>query len=123
MEMIHCVACGHKISPAAASCPQCGQPNGQKSKAPYVSAGYGRPARSQLNFLEPVRSRKWAIILALFLGGLGAHKFYLGKFNMGVAYALFCWTLIPSVLALIEAIAYLFQDDRTFALQQQGIVI
>jgi TM2 domain-containing membrane protein YozV len=42
---------------------------------------------------------------------------------MGVAYALFCWTLIPSVLALIEAIAYLFQDDRTFALQQQGIVI
>jgi TM2 domain-containing membrane protein YozV len=122
MEMIYCVACGHKISPAAKSCPQCGQPNGY-NKAPYVSAGYGRPRQSKLNFLEPVRSRKWAIILALLLGGLGAHKFYLGKFNQGITYLLFCWTFIPAIVSLVEGIAYLFQDDRTFALRQQGIVI
>ncbi len=43
-----------------------------------------------------------AILLALFLGGFGAHKFYLGKTGAGILYLLFCWTLIPSFVALIE---------------------
>jgi TM2 domain-containing membrane protein YozV len=44
-----------------------------------------------------------AVVLALFLGGLGAHKFYLGKPGLGVVYILFCWTFIPSFVAVIEA--------------------
>jgi len=43
-----------------------------------------------------------AILLALFLGGVGAHHFYLGRSGLGILYLLFCWTLIPSFLALIE---------------------
>src|SRR5882762_4378371 len=43
-----------------------------------------------------------AILLALFLGGLGAHHFYLGRPGLGVLYLLFCWTLVPSFVALIE---------------------
>jgi TM2 domain-containing membrane protein YozV len=43
-----------------------------------------------------------AVLLALFLGGFGAHKFYLGKPGLGVLYLLFFWTLIPSLVALIE---------------------
>ena len=43
-----------------------------------------------------------AIVLALFLGGFGAHKFYLDKPGVGVAYVLFCWTLIPAFLAFID---------------------
>lgn len=46
-----------------------------------------------------------AVILALLLGGLGAHKFYLGKTVMGVIYILFSWTTIPAWIALIEAIS------------------
>lgn len=46
-----------------------------------------------------------AVILALLLGGLGAHKFYLGKTAMGVFYILFSWTTIPAWIALIEAIS------------------
>lgn len=44
------------------------------------------------------------VLLALFLGGIGAHKFYAGKTGMGFLYLIFCWTLIPAFLAFIEAI-------------------
>jgi TM2 domain-containing membrane protein YozV len=43
-----------------------------------------------------------ALLLALFLGGLGIHKFYLGQTGLGIVYLLFCWTYIPSILAFFE---------------------
>ena len=43
-------------------------------------------------------------VLAFFLGGLGIHKFYAGKTGAGVAMLLFCWTGIPSIIALIDFI-------------------
>ncbi len=43
-------------------------------------------------------------VLAIFLGGLGVHKFYAGKSGAGVAMILFCWTGIPSVIGLIDGI-------------------
>nr|DAL78048.1 MAG TPA: putative membrane protein [Caudoviricetes sp.] len=44
------------------------------------------------------------VLLALFLGGLGAHKFYSGKTGLGILYLVFCWTLIPGLIAFVEAI-------------------
>ena len=44
------------------------------------------------------------VLLALFLGGFGAHKFYLGQFVLGIVYFLFCWTFIPSLIGFIEAL-------------------
>jgi TM2 domain-containing membrane protein YozV len=43
------------------------------------------------------------VILALLLGGLGIHHFYMGNMLAGIVYVLFCWTFIPMVLGLIEA--------------------
>jgi TM2 domain-containing membrane protein YozV len=43
------------------------------------------------------------LLLAIFLGGIGGHKFYLGNFVLGILYLVFCWTGIPSVVALVEA--------------------
>ncbi len=43
-----------------------------------------------------------AILLAIFLGGFGAHHFYMGRIGLGVLYLLFCWTLIPTIVAWIE---------------------
>ncbi|MGR9044523.1 MAG: TM2 domain-containing protein [Gammaproteobacteria bacterium] len=34
---------------------------------------------------KPVKSRWTAAILALFLGGIGAHRFYLGYYGIGLA--------------------------------------
>ena len=42
------------------------------------------------------------LLLCLFLGGLGAHHFYLGKVGLGILYAVFVWTFIPAVVAFVE---------------------
>lgn len=63
---------------------------------------------------RPAKSRGVAIVLALFLGGLGAHKFYLGQTGWGVIYLLFCWSLIPMVVALFEALGLLLMGNETF---------
>ncbi|MDD3114217.1 MAG: TM2 domain-containing protein [Anaerovibrio sp.] len=44
------------------------------------------------------------ILLALFLGGFGAHKFYTGRIGLGILYLVFFWTWIPGIIAAIEAI-------------------
>jgi tetratricopeptide (TPR) repeat protein len=63
-----------------------------------------------------------AILLALFLGGLGLHKFYLGRPGWGVVYLLLCWTGLPSLVAWIEAIGYLTMGDEAWAARHGGPV-
>ena len=43
-----------------------------------------------------------AILLAFFLGSFGAHRFYLRQNGWGILYLLFCWTLIPHLVSLVE---------------------
>jgi TM2 domain-containing membrane protein YozV len=47
-------------------------------------------------------------------GGLGIHKFYLGRIGQGIIYLLFCWTFIPMLIGLIEGIVYLTMTDDKF---------
>ena len=42
------------------------------------------------------------IMLCLFLGGAGVHKFYAGKWVMGLVYLALSWTGISVVLALFD---------------------
>jgi TM2 domain-containing membrane protein YozV len=62
-----------------------------------------------------MKNRTTAGIFALILGGLGVHKFYLGKTGQGIIYLLFCWTFIPAIIALIEGIKFLTMSDEQFA--------
>lgn len=59
----------------------------------FFQAEYGRHRRSPAV----------ALALCLTLGAFGAHEFYLGRTTRGALRLLFCWTLIPLLLALIEA--------------------
>ena len=61
-------------------------------------------------------------ILALLLGGIGVHKFYLNKVGLGFLYLIFVWTFIPAIIALVEGIIYLTQDDQTFS-TKQGVLV
>lgn len=44
------------------------------------------------------------IMLALFLGGVGIHKFYAGKWVWGLLYLVFMWTYVPVALSLIDVV-------------------
>lgn len=96
INQAHCRSCGTIIAAEARACPHCGA--GQ--------AGVHQGAS---------KSRVTAIILALFLGGFGIHKFYLGRPGQGILYVLFFWTFIPAIVAFIELIIYAVTDDQTFA--------
>ncbi len=61
-----------------------------------------------------LRSKNVAALLALFLGGFGIHRFYLGKVGSGLLYLMFCWTGVPSVIAIITAIYYFFLSKESF---------
>ncbi|MFA5001181.1 MAG: TM2 domain-containing protein [Candidatus Paceibacterota bacterium] len=61
-----------------------------------------------------MKNRSVAILLALFLGGIGIQKFYLNKPGQGVLCVLFCWTFIPAIIALIDVIRFLAMGEDKF---------
>jgi len=84
----HCSTCGSRLAPTAVVCPECG------TKA-----------------ITPV-NKTALLLLTFFMGGLGAHKFYIGKYLQGVLYLLFCWTLIPSLIAVVDFVLYAVTDTE-----------
>ena len=65
-----------------------------------------------------------AVLLALFLGGIGAHHFYMGQPGLGVVYILFCITFIPAFVAFIEAFLMKQRvEDYNNHTAQQDIVL
>lgn len=92
-----CSECGAKISAKAEVCPKCG-------------VRTSTTACSEHN-------KTTAALLALFLGGLGMHKFYLGRTGMGLLYLVFCWTLIPAFISLVEGIQFLSMSESEFAMK------
>lgn len=92
--MVFCRGCGKEIHESALSCPHCG-------------------ARQRVT---PGKNKTVAGLLAIFLGGLGIHRFYLGQW-WGLFYLLFCWTLIPSIVAFIEGIVFLVSSDQKWEMK------
>lgn len=90
----------------------------------FMNAGGGGGAAATATTVAPsaaptapvgTKSRGVAVALAWLLGGLGAHKFYLGSPLWGVLYLLFCWTFIPSIIAFFEGLNYLLMGSANFA--------
>ena len=52
------------------------------------------------------------ILLALFLGGIGAHDFYVGKIGKGLTKLFFVWTGIPSIIAIFNIIGALMNKQN-----------
>lgn len=65
---------------------------------------------------KPTNHRKIAIVLAIFLGWLGAHRFYLGQIGWGIVYLIIFYLFAPLaiVLGFIDAIRYMFMGDEEF---------
>ena len=106
-NQVFCRECGSPINRLAVICPKCGVPVPGPAGDPLVGmvpslSGNGR------------KNKFIAAILAFFLGGFGVHHFYLGNPGLGVLYLLFCWTLIPAIIAFIEFIVFLVMPERDF---------
>lgn len=129
-----CPQCGAPIDPTATECKFCGEKLAvqqtaqsqpiyvQQPQQPQVVIQQAAPQQvyvSGINPSWPIKSKIAAGILAIFLGGIGVHKFYLGKIGMGILYLCFCWTYIPAVIGFIEGIIYLCSNDENFQLKNK----
>ena len=122
-----CPQCGAPIDVGAAECRFCGE----KLAVQQVTQQVQQPqpqvviqqAASQpvyvtgINPSWPVKNKLVAGLLGIFLGGIGVHKFYMGKIGMGIIYLLFCWTGIPAIVGFIEGVVYLCSNDENFQLK------
>lgn len=61
-----------------------------------------------------MKDKNAAGILALFLGWLGIHRFYLGQAGLGVLYLVFCWFPLIWLVAFVDAIVLLSMDQQRF---------
>ncbi len=106
-----CVNCGKELSNQATSCPNCGHP----VRTPGMSPGF----RSDKT-VSP-KSRLAALLLCIFLGGLGIHRFYVGKVGTGVLMILTLggfgiWVLVDFIMIVVGG----FKDiDERYVLDWQ----
>ncbi len=61
-----------------------------------------------------MKDKNAAGILALFLGWLGFHRFYLGQTGLGVVYLMFCWFPLIWLIAFVDAISLFSMDQQRF---------
>ena len=95
MAMMFCCECGKKISDKADKCPHCGCPNRTLGKS--INGLY-----------KGNKSIAVYLLLAWFLGIVGAHRYYAGKTGSAIVMTVLTITivgiLITSVWALVDLI-------------------
>lgn len=60
------------------------------------------------------KSKFTACMIALFLGGMGFQRFYLGRNVSGLFCLLFFWTLIPAIIAVFDFFVLAFMSNEKF---------
>lgn len=70
-EMFYCTKCGHLMHQSARACPECGAPSSVQGWSDISD-----------------RSRLTALLLCIFLGIFGVHRFYVGRMGTGILWLL-----------------------------------
>ncbi|MGI6379231.1 MAG: NINE protein [Anaerolineae bacterium] len=130
---MHCTNCGAQVGDNASVCTRCGfRPRRMRNfcwncgaqtnegQAVCVTCGVALGAVGGAG----QKSRLTAGLLAIFLGGLGIHKFYLGYNKAGIIMLLVSIVGLPltagiawfamGIVSLIEGIIYLTKSDDEF---------
>ena len=106
-----CPQCGAPAPDNATKCEYCGA--AIQTSAPAAQAAAPQP---QVVFVQqpqvanperanwPFKNKLVAGLLAILLGALGIHKFYLGQNGKGIMYLIFCWTYVPGILGVLEIV-------------------
>lgn len=104
-----CSECAAVIKAKAVICPHCGCPQAGYPY-PLVTGSPHHPAAHT----AAEASRGMAAVLAIFLGGFGAHKFYMGRNGVGLIYLFLSVTGVTFFIGFIEGLVYLLQSDESF---------
>lgn len=135
-----CPQCGAPVAPDVQKCEYCGaaieqpvqqapvQPVAPVQQVPVQQVPVQQMPPQQIYYVQnpavaheranwPVKNKLVAGLLALLLGGIGIHKFYLGQTGAGVLYLLLSWTFVPGIIALIEGITILCSSDENFMIK------
>ena len=106
-----CRHCGSALNPGQVVCVKCGHAVRRQGEGTGGATG-----------VAP-KSRTTAALLAIFLGGFGAHEFYLGNSNSAiirlvvyiVGGVIMCVpSFVLSMISIIEGIIYLAKSDEEF---------
>ena len=109
-------------------------PNMGMQNIPHMGMPQMPNQQININIVQTTKKRKNKILagaLAILFGGLGVHKFYLGKYGLGVLYALFPFfstlialatdseaifmlSFLPSFVSFIEGLMYIFMSNEDF---------
>ncbi len=120
--MVFCSSCGHDKG-SGTYCPNCGSMGGptspQGSQPNFPPPLYGQQPQFAAGGYRSSKDRTTAALLAIFIGGLGIHKFYLGGQKQKTAGIIqIVVTLLTcgfgAVIPLIEGILYFTKDDNQF---------
>ena len=118
--MAYCKKCGNQIADGVKFCPSCGaectlspKPNQENTPSPPTVI-YVQAPQQQGYVYRVEKSKGIALLLCFFLGGFGAHQFYVGNTTQGVFYLLFSWTCIPELIALVDFFILLCMNESYF---------
>lgn len=109
---IACPYCAETVLAAAKKCKHC-----QEIIDPALREARGATqmaVTATATHQKKPKDKTVAVVLALLLGGLGLHKFYLDQPIMGLVYLLFCWTFIPVVISFFDALLLAFMSQQAF---------
>ena len=98
-EKKYCSSCGALISAKAEICPKCGVRQ-KNTLASFVSNNEALKTDSTVS----EKSRTVSLLLCLFLGLVGGHRFYVGKTGTAIVQLLLCWSGITEIWAIIDLI-------------------
>lgn len=111
-----CKECGEKIAVKAEICPKCGcRVEAAASATPQIVINNSNQNSNQnVNQMAAMmgvkQKNKWVtFFLCLFLGFLGAHKFYEGKAGLGILYLFTCGLFF--IGTFIDLIVVLFKPN------------
>ena len=116
MTMINnfCKACAQAVHPTDITCLRCNTAQGGDVSTPLITAQSQPEPEPEAQTKKTKKTKLTAVLLALFLGGIGIHKFYMGSWGWGLVYLATFWTWVPALLALAEAIRYFTLNEEEF---------
>jgi len=112
VEKKFCHNCGTASTGNQAICLSCGVPLGMGSFGVPLGMGAGQ------------KTKPIATLLGLFLGYLGAQKFYMGSWGWGIVYLVLSLTFflawIPVIANLVEVVRIILMTDDEFAAKAEA---